>query len=186
MTLPNSTNGYTRTDSQLYEVLAAQLKGLASASLRRQAPGHTLQTTALVHDVWLRLLGPGGSESEGAPRTFASREHFLALGARAMRSVLVDHARRKGRDKRGGDRKRLPIEDAYEIYDERSVDLVELDDALRSLAERDARQARVVELRFFGGLTIRDVARALEISEATVERDWRMARIWLLRELGES
>jgi len=176
---PQPSGRSPEEDSRLFELLREQLRGLASANLRRQGPGHTLQTTALIHEVWLRL------EGSGATQAYHNREHFLATAARAMRSVLVDHARRARADKRGGGRERLPIDVALEQAEERSaVDVLELDDALGRLARRDERQARVVELRFFGGLSVAETASVLDVSEATVARDWRMARLWLLADLG--
>lgn len=175
--LSRAADGFAAAESELFEGLQQHLRRLARASLRRQGPGHTLQTTALVNEAWLRLLG-----AENV--AFESREHFLAIAARAMRFVLVDHARKKGSDKRGGDRKRLPIEVALELYEQRSVDVLELNDALDALAEQNERRAKIVELRFFGGLTVADTAKVLGVSEATVERDWRMARLFLLAELG--
>lgn len=176
---PSSPSRTPQEDSRLFELLRDQLRGLASANMRRQRPGHTLQTTALLHEVWLKLQ----SGDEGA--AYRSREHFLATAASAMRSVLVDHARRTNSDRRGGGRERLPIDMALEQVEEREVDVLELDDALERLAARDARQASVVELRFFGGLSVAETASVLDVSEATVARAWRLARLWLLAELGD-
>ena len=163
--------------SALFERLRAELHELARGSLRKHGPAHTLQTTALVNEAWMRLSGVEDAE-------YADREHFLAVAARAMRFVLVDHARSRGREKRGGGHERLPIEIALEQYEERAVDVVELSDALDELATRNERQSRIVELRFFGGLTNDETAAVLDVSVATVERDWRMARLYLLSTLG--
>ncbi len=124
----------------------------------------------------MRLVGSHGN--------FDGRVHFLSVAAMAMRSVLIDHARRKQSEKRGGDRARVPLDDVLEIYEERAPDLVALDAALEDLAEVDVRRARIVELRFFGGLTIEEAATVVKSSTATVQRDWRLARLWLLNELS--
>lgn len=168
--------GSREAEAQLYELLRGELRRLADEHMRRQ-PAHTLQPTALIHEAWLALF-----RSE---REYASREHFLAFAARAMRSVLVDHARRHARQKRGGDRERVPLDQALEVYARTPSDLLVLDDALARLAAVDERLARVVELRFFGGLTVEETATALGVSIATVERDWKLARSRLERELGE-
>ncbi len=144
--------------------------------MRGARAGHTLQATALMHEAWMRLMGSEAS--------FVNRDHFLAVAARAMRSVLVDHARKNKALKRGGDRSRVPIDLAFELYDQRAHNLIELDDALRTLAIEEDRQAKIVELRFFAGLTIEATADVLGVSPATVERDLRLARIWLLDQIG--
>jgi RNA polymerase sigma factor (TIGR02999 family) len=142
--------------------------------MRRESPGHILQTTALVHETFLRLV-----ESETV------HLHFLAAAARVMRHVLIDIARRHGRQKRGGRAMHVTLRaDAY-ITDARSVDFVALDEALNALAAIDARKARVIELRFFGGLTVDEAADVLRVSSETVQRDWRLARSWLLKTLTE-
>jgi RNA polymerase sigma factor (TIGR02999 family) len=146
--------------------------------MRKEGPkGHTLQPTALVHEAWMRLVGGRAG--------FDGREHFLAVAARAMRSVLVDHARRRRSQKRGGEGQRLPLDNVLPVYEERA-DLVALDEALNRLSVVDERRAQVVELRFFGGLTIEETAQTLKSSTATVQRNWQMARLWLLNELGPS
>ncbi len=170
------SGGDRAAGSELYILLRDELQRLAEGQFRHGADrGHTLQPTALVHEAWLRLVG-AGSDYQG-------REHFLANAAKAMRSVLVDHARRKLSEKRGGERERVPLDEALPLFEERSTDLVELDDALDRLTEHDRRSGQVVELRFFGGLTIEETASVLETSTATVQRDWQMARLWLLSEL---
>lgn len=167
--------GSEEAASKLFELLRTELHRVASNHMRGAKAGHTLQATALVHEAWIRLMG-------GETR-FANRDHFLAVAARAMRSVLVDHARRSKALKRGGDHVRVPIDLAFELYDQRAHNLIELDDALRTLAMEEERQAKVVELRFFAGLTIEATASVLGVSPATVERDWRLARIWLLDQI---
>jgi len=153
------------------------LRRLAEAYFRRQDPGHTLQPTALVHEAWLRLAqGPA----------IADREHFLAVAATAMRQILVDHARRRGAAKRGGDASRITLDDAVSPAPAPALDLLDLDAALTMLARLDPRKARVVELRFFAGLTLAEVAAVLHVSAVTIGTDWRMARAWLSRELGSA
>lgn len=154
------------------------LRAIAGKYLRRH-PGHTLQPTALVNEAFLRL-----DTKESA--AWESREHFLAVAARAMRYILVDHARRKGADKRGGGQKRVTVSGLVTDDTERLVDLLALDAALDGLAKLDPRHARVVELRFFGGLGTKEIAKVLEVGTATVERDWFKARAWLLVKLAAS
>lgn len=158
------------------ERLYGELRNLAAAYLARQSPGHTLQPTALVHEAYVRLLRRSdlGAISEPA---------FFATAARAMRSVLVDHARTRSRRKRGGDLSRVPLDDVVDCYEEQAVDLPALDAALMRLADLDPQQALIVELRFFGGLTDDQAAGVLGVSPRTVGRAWRRARAWLHCEL---
>ncbi len=170
------SDGDVEASGELYDKLHGELRGLAERHFGRgRDRGHTLQPTALVHESWLRLVGAGTD--------YAGREHFLAVAARAMRSVLVDHARRKTAAKRYGELKRIAIEEAEPLLDDGSPDFIELDDALCRLAQRSSRRAKVVELRFFGGLTIQETATALDASTATVQREWQLARLWLLSEM---
>lgn len=170
------SHGEAGAADALYDLLHDELKRLAVGKFRRERePGHTLQPTALVHEAWLRLVGAG--------KNFDGREHFLAVAARAMRSVLVDYARKRQAEKRGGDASRVPLDYLLPVYEERGADLVELDGSLRRLAKENERRARVVELRFFGGLTIQETADNLNISTATVQREWQLARLWLLNDL---
>ncbi len=170
---------------ELLPLVYGELRRLAARYLRTQRPGHTLQTTALVHEAYLRLVGPVGAGAD-----WQGRAHFFGVAARAMRSILVDHARARQAAKRGGGVRALTLgaADAAGARADRAaeseVDVVALDDALARLADMDARQARVVELRYFAGLSIEETALALGISHATVEREWRTARLWLRRELG--
>ena len=160
-------------DSLLY----SELRALAADFLRRERPDHTLQATALVHEAWMRLSVQDDSR-------WGNRAQFFALAAQAMRRVLVDHARRRRADKRGGDARRVTLAtDLTPPLDSAELDLLVLDDALDRLATMDARQARVVELRFFAGLTVDDVAEVLGVSPRTVAGEWRLARAWLSREL---
>jgi RNA polymerase sigma factor (TIGR02999 family) len=160
----------------LMPLLHQELRKIALGQMRRQHPGHTLQATDLVHEAYLRL-----AERESP---WESRKHFFCTAARAMRSILVDHARARSAQKRGGDQERVPLHDAAAWFEERSIDLVALDEALERLRERDESKARVVELRFFAGLGNDAVATLLGVSRATVEREWAFARAWLHRELG--
>lgn len=167
----------TATDRLLTSVYE-ELRRLAQGLLAAERPDHSLQATALVHEAYLRLVGHRGSGWE-------DRAHFFSVAARAMRRILVDHARAGGRKKRGGGRARAPLEEGLVAAYEEAVDLVALDDALDRLAAVKESSARVVELRYFGGLTIDQTASVLGVSESSVEREWRYARSWLYRELGE-
>ena len=163
--------------AELLEAIQAELRALASAVLRNERRGPTLQTTALVNEVWLRLSGRG---RVGA----TSREAYLALAARAIRRILVDRARARGAVKRGGGRARVELdEDALAVEERGGVDPLALDEALEKLARLDARQARIVELRFFAGLEVEEVARVLGVSPRTVAGDWAMAKAFLHAEL---
>ena len=153
-----------------------ELRRQASRTLRRQKPGQTLQATALVHEAFLKLV-------DYTAVTWKDRSHFFAVAARAMRQILVDHARRNLADKRGGDATRIVLEDGTASVQPKGVDLMALDDALERLEALDPAQARLVELRFFGGLTVEETAELLGSSPATVKRAWRSARAWLHGEL---
>jgi RNA polymerase sigma-70 factor (ECF subfamily) len=143
-----------------------------------QRPGHTLQTTALVNEVYLRLV-------DCRQMNWQDRAHFLAVSARLMRRILIDSARSRGYQKRGGGALHMSLDEAPSVGNEPDTNLVALDDALKALALVDERKSKVVELRFFGGLSIEETAEALRVSVETVVRDWRLAKIWLLRELSE-
>ena len=167
---------------QLVPLVMADLRRIAKAYLARERPGHTLQPTALINEVYLRVAG--------REVHWESRTQFLAGMAEIMRRILVDHARRRNSLKKGSGVVNLSLDELRDIpipvdhaLGELEVDLVALDDALRGLAEVDPRQARIVELRYFGGLTIEETAESLEISPTSVKREWRTARLWLLREL---
>ena len=154
-----------------------ELRRLASAYLRRERADHTLQPTALVHEAFVKL-------ADRTAHAYPERRHFLAAGARAMREILMDHARARNVQKRGGGAGRVTLheEDTPAVPGE--VDLIALDEALHRLAELDERKARMVELRFFGGLTIEEITQTLGVSHMTVSNDWRMARAWLAQELS--
>ncbi len=160
---------------QLVPLIYDELRALAAKRLRSERPDHTLQATALVHEAYARLVD--------ADIDFQGRAHFFAVAAQTMRRVLVDHARARSRDKRGGGARPITLEDDIAALDTRPDDLLDLDAAMNRLAERDPRKAQVVELHFFGGLTYAEIASAVDISEATVDRDLRMAKAWLATEL---
>jgi len=170
-------NGDARALDSLIEVLYGELHRLAHAYLRRERPHHTFQSSALINELYLRLV------KQRQPR-WQTRAQFFGVAAHMMRRILVDYARARGNRKRGSGAARVPIEDAVVFSPERTGQLLALDEALARLAEVDARKARVVELRFFGGLTVKETAQVLDVSEPTVMRDWEFARAWLSQELG--
>ncbi len=162
---------------ELLPLVYEELHRQAARYLRRERAGHTLQTTALIHEAYLRLIDQRDMQWE-------SRTHFFAIAAQMMRRVLVDYARAKHREKRGGDDVRLPLEDVMLVAaDEKGIDLMALDQALTRLGAVDEQQSRVVELRYFGGLSLEKTAEVLHISRATAARDWDVAKAWLRREL---
>lgn len=162
---------------RLLPLLYNELRALAAHCLQHERPDHTLQPTALVHEAYMKLVGDGSTSWE-------NRAHFIGVAARAMRQVLVDHARKLKAAKRGGGQKAVTLDDTLDIGPRSTLDLMALDEALEHLAALDNRQSRIVELRFFGGLTASETACTLGISLSTVENDWRMARAWLHRELA--
>lgn len=173
-------NGRADASELLIPLVYAELYDLASHFMRSERAQHTLQPTALVHDAYLRLVDQRNS-------TWQGRAHFYGVAAQAMRRILVDHARRKRATKReGGQRVTLADDVSVETAAERSIDLIALDDALEKLAAIDGRYAKVVELRFFAGLEVEEVAEALQVSPATVKRDWTFAKAFLQRELDAS
>jgi RNA polymerase sigma factor (TIGR02999 family) len=171
---------WRRGDQAALEELAplvyAELRRLAHRQMRRERPGHTLQTTALVNETYLRLV-------DSKRVRWQNRAHFFAVCAQLMRRILVDHARARRSLKRGGDAVHVTLEDAPVGSPPPDADLLALDEALTRLAGIDMRKSRVVELRHFGGLSVEETAEALEVSTDTVMRDWKMAKLWLLREL---
>ena len=164
---------------RLVPLVEAELHRIARRCMKGERLDHSLQATALVNEAYLRLV-------DTQRVRWQDRAHFLAMSARLMRRVLVDHARARGYQKRGGDAVRVTLVEGFGGSDERTHDLVALDDALEALAAFDERKSRVVELRFFGGLTHEETAQELGISVATVVRDWTLAKAWLLRELGHA
>ncbi len=170
--------GDARAMDRLMPILYEELKRLARHHLRGESQGHTLQTTALVHEAYLRLVG--------ADVAWEGRRHFFAVAAQVMRRVLVDHARARGRSKRGGGVVAVGLQEDLAAAPDRPADLVDLDEALERLSSLDARKAQIIDLLYFGGLSYDEAAAVLEISPATVHRDLRLARAWLYRELGEA
>jgi RNA polymerase sigma factor (TIGR02999 family) len=162
---------------RLVPLVYQELRRVAGRRLRREAPGHKLQATALVHEVYLRLV-------DVDRMTLKNRAHFFGVAAVLMRQILVDHARRLRADKRGGGVTMLSLDDVSPAAHSTGVDVLALNQALEALSALDPRQGRVVELRFFAGLNIEETAQALEISPATVERDWALAKVWLYRRLS--
>ncbi|MBZ5655775.1 MAG: sigma-70 family RNA polymerase sigma factor [Acidobacteriia bacterium] len=157
-----------------------ELRRLAHHYLRQERSDHTLQSTALVHEAYLRLTG-------NAPPQWQSRAHFFGIAAHLMRQILVEHARSRGTAKRGGNAPRLALDESLAMPQTSGVDVIALDRALQALSELDAQQGRIVELRFFAGLTIEDTSEVLGVSPATVKRDWTTARAWLFRAMtGEA
>jgi len=161
----------------LVPLLYDELRRVARRHLRKARPGDTLQTTALVHETYLRL-------QQYHHAHFQNRSHFVAICALLMRQILTAHERKRLSDKRGGGRDNLTLDDASALIKGRAVDLLALDDALEGLARLDPQQSRIVELRFFGGLSIEETADVLGLSTATVKRHWSTARVWLYREMG--
>jgi RNA polymerase sigma-70 factor, ECF subfamily len=169
------TDGRQSVNSLLPDVYQ-ELRRLAANYLRRERPGHTLQPTALVHEAYIRLL-------KDKPDRWQNRAHFCAIAAHSMRQILIERARARGAQKRGGARQRITLDERLLPGGEQSIDLLALDEALERLAALDPEQARLVELRFFGGLTVEETAAAMDISPATVKRHWTIASAWLAREL---
>ena len=162
----------------LLPLVYGELRRMAQHHLRGERSDHTLQSTALVHEAYLRMVKPGSLHIE-------SRSHFFALASQLMREILVDHARSRKAGKRDGGT-RLTLDEAAELSRSKGVDLLALDDALNQLAQMSSRQGRIVELRFFGGLSIEETAEFLGVSSATVEREWAVARAWLYREINRT
>lgn len=158
--------------NELTPLVYTELRNVAAAYLRRERPDHTLQATALVNEAYLRLIGKKPSHWQG-------RKHFYGIAARLMRQVLVEHARKHKAGKRGGGRMNVTLEHFEEVSNTPDVDILAVHQALERLASFDEQQARIVELRFFGGLSIEEAAETLGIGHATVEREWKMARAWL-------
>ncbi len=162
---------------QLMPLVYEELRQMARHYMRQQPAGHTFQTTELIHEAYLKI-------AKQEEHNWQNRAHFFGVAAQAMRHILVDYARSKTRQKRGGWQERVTFSEDAIVSTARSEEIVALDDALNQLAILDARKSRVVEMKFFGGLNIEEIAGVLKISPATVKRDWRFARTWLLRELA--
>lgn len=171
------SDGDTAALDRLLPLIYADLRQLAASYLRREAPGHTLQSTALVHEAFLRLVDQRNTH-------WRNRAHFFGIAASMIRRILVDHARQQKAEKRGGNAVHLELDEAMAVADKKAFDIVALDDALARLAELDERQSELIELRFFGGLSIEETAEVMKLSPATVKREWTVARAWLYRELS--
>jgi RNA polymerase sigma-70 factor (ECF subfamily) len=169
--------GDERARDELLARVYDELRRVAGRLMRRERTGHTLSATAVVHEAVIRLLGDAAFDKA------ADRSDLFAIAARVMRQVLIDHARRRAADRRGGGRRRVSLDLVLDYFEGQRLDVVAVHDALHRLAERNERQARVMTLRYFGGLTIAEVAKALGVSPVTVERDWRLARAWLRDQL---
>lgn len=164
---------------ELMPLVYDQLHLLAARQLRRERPNHTLHSTALVHEAYLKLIDQSRVQ-------WKDRDHFFAVASQAIRRILVTYARSRNASKRGGGNTLLAFDESIALPGRRDIDLIRLDDALESLAQLDSQQARIVELRFFGGLSIEGTAKILEISTSTVNREWSLARAWLHREISRS
>jgi RNA polymerase sigma factor (TIGR02999 family) len=173
------SNGNQAALDKLMPLVDRELHRLAHHYMRQERPGHTLQTTAVVNEAYLRLIDQRQVQ-------WKNRAHFFALSAQLMRRILVDHARKRKYAKRGGDARRISFDEVLAVSHERGPDLVALDDALQKLTAIDPRKSKVVELRFFGGLSVEETAEALAVSPLTIKRDWSMAKAWLYNTLSSS
>jgi len=173
------SDGDREAPAKLMPLVYDELRRLARDYLRRERPDHTLQPTALVNEAYLRIV-------DQTRVSWQNRAQFFGLAAQLMRHILVDHARTRMAAKRGGNMHKLSLDEAWMTIEERATELVRLDEALKALAQIDERKSQVVEMRFFGGLSVEETASALGVSDKTVMRDWRIAKLWLHRELSES
>ena len=171
------SNGDQAALDKLMPLVYDELRRMAKRYMARQGPGHTLQTTALINEAFIKLVGQ-------PDKHWQNRAHFFGVAAQAMRSILVDYARTRQSEKRGGGAQQVSLDEALTVSEERASGLVALDEALKELARVDPRKCRVVELRYFGGLSVEETAEVLKVSEVTVMRDWSMAKSWLHRELS--
>lgn len=174
--LDDWNHGDSAALQKLTPLIYNELRRIAHRYAQRERNGHTLQTTALVNEAYLRLAGTGKPH-------WQNRSHFFAVTAQVMRHILIDHARHRQYVKHGGEAQHIPIEEASLMANERATELIALDEALRELANLDPRKTRVVELRYFGGLSLAETAEALDVSIMTVRRDWRAAKAWLFRRI---
>ncbi len=177
--LGRARDGDERARGELIGLIYEELRHVAAGLMRRERLDHTLPPTAVVHEAVIRLIGD--AVFEHAP----DRRYLFAAAARAMREVLIDHAKRRSADRRGGGRRRVPLDLVVDYFEDQGLDVVAVHEALDRLAELNQRQAHVMTLRYFGGMTVPEVAEALGVSVVTVERDWRLARAWLQGQLGE-
>ncbi len=182
--LKRVSQGATGSEDELFELVYGELRRVASQLMHGERKEHTLQATALVHEVWIRLLAPG-DDDEDPSHEWEDRRHFLFVAARAMRNVLVDHARAKSTQKREAGGKRLAVDEALSVYEDDGIDVLGLNEALEKLGEMDPQLSRLVELRFFGGLGHKEVGEVLGISLRSAERGWFTARAFLRGALGD-
>jgi RNA polymerase sigma factor (TIGR02999 family) len=171
------SNGDEAALEQLVPLVYPELRKLARRYMRKENPGHTLQTSALINEAYLRLVDQQHVQ-------WQDRGHFFAVATQVMRHILIDHARKYRYSKRGSGAQRVPLDEVVVIGQERAVDLLALDDALTSLAKIDERKSKIVELRFFGGLSVEETAEVMKVSSVTVMREWRIAKAWLHREIS--
>lgn len=174
--LAAASSGDPDAADRLLPIVYDELRDLAEGYLRRERADHTLQATALVHEAYLKMVGQTSA-------SFNDRQHFFAIAATAMRRILVNHAKGKKRIKRGGGQRAMALDEAAAVFDDRAIDLVALDEALDRLTQMDPVQSRLVELRFFGGLSAEDAAELLDMSLRTAHREWAAARAWLRGEI---
>lgn len=174
------SHGEKEIYDQLYPIVYEELRGLAYAQMSRQAPDHTLSKTELVHEAYMKMINQ-------SKVNYNDKSHFLAIASRCMRQILIDYARKKHAQKRGGKKRDLTfIDELYNKQNQKAKELLEIDTALDELAEIDERLSKVVEMRFFGEMTIQETAEALDVSKSTVKRDWVKARGWLYKTLKDS
>jgi RNA polymerase sigma factor (TIGR02999 family) len=171
-------NGNRAALDKLMPLVYEELRRLARRYMKREREGHTLQTSALVNEAYLKMVNERDMR-------WQNRAHFFAVAAQLMRMILIDHARARKVAKRGGRADQVPLDEAVAVSEERAAELIALDDALKALQAVDERKSRIAELRFFGGLSVEETAEALNISQATVMREWRLAKAWLHRELNK-
>lgn len=176
--LEDAGKGNQRAADELLQSVYEEIREMAANALRRERSGHTLQATALVHEAYLKLVDQTRVDWQGAT-------HFKAVAAKAMSRVLIDHARRKNREKRGGNWRKVTLHDAFALAKTNDLDMICLHEAMEKMRKLDNRQHQVVELRLFGGLTSDEAAKILHISSRTVDRDWKMGQVWLRREMNE-
>ena len=176
--LINWSKGDKAALDELIPLVQAELRRLARHYMARESPGHTLQTSALINEAYIRLI-------DQRDMAWQNRAHFFGVAAQVMRHILIDHARRRCYAKRGGGGRKIALDEAMLADDKRAEELVVLDDALKTLATLDPRKSQIIELRFFGGMSIEETAEALKVSPITVTREWRAAKAWLRREMNK-
>jgi RNA polymerase sigma-70 factor, ECF subfamily len=174
--LSDLSRGDPQAASKLIPVVYEELRRLAASYMRRERPNHTLQATALVHEAYVKLLQQRSVDWQG-------RAHFFGIAAQLMRRILIDHARGQLRQKRGGEHQKISLDEALVFSEQQSAEMLAVDESLQRLEKVDPRQARVVELRFFGGMSVEETAEVLKVSAKTIKRDWSVARAWLYADI---